>query len=155
MKLHPHAAGLVAIVDPDWRRKIWLGGLLLLTPVLGWPALVGYRSRFVPRLLGSEAPLLPVWRGEIPAQVRDGLKALAVIFGYQLPLFVALVLIAASRGWVPSANALWLCAFFVAWPIFSTLSFRSRAGRWRSLPRSGSRCRRRSSVSGPTRCWCS
>jgi hypothetical protein len=40
VRLHPHAAGLVAILDPDWRRKIWLGGLWLLIPVVGWPALV-------------------------------------------------------------------------------------------------------------------
>ncbi len=123
VRLHPHAAGLVAVLDPDWRGKIWIGGLLLLIPVLGWPALVGYRSRFVPRLLGSEAPLLPSWRDETAAQVRDGLKALAVIFGYQLPLFVALGSVAATRGYVPEATAGWLCAFFVAWPIFSTLSF--------------------------------
>ena len=46
-----------------------------------------------------------------------------MIFGYQLPLVLGFGLIATARGWVPSSTALWLCAFFVAWPIFSTLSF--------------------------------
>jgi hypothetical protein len=123
VRLHPHAAGLVAILDPNWRRKIWIGGLLLLIPIVGWPAIVGFRSRFVPRLLGSDVPLLPSFSDEVLPQIRDGLKALAVIFGYQLPLFLAVGFAVAHRGYVPDAGAFWLCAFFVAWPIFSTLSF--------------------------------
>ncbi len=124
MRLHPHAAGLVAILDPDWRRKLWRAGLVLMIPFVGWPAVLGYRTAFVRRLLGpSDVPLLPSWDEGILKHAVTGLRAMCVIFGYLAPLYLGFGLLAASRGWVPGADALALTLFFAAFPIFSTLSF--------------------------------
>jgi len=122
VKLHPHAAGLYVILDPDWRRKIFRGGLLLCIPVLGWPAVLGYRTRLVRHLFADLPAPLPDWEGQFFGCVRDGLKAMAVIFGHLLPIYVAIAVTVHGRGYVPDRTALWLLALFVAFPIFSTLS---------------------------------
>jgi hypothetical protein len=122
MRLHAHHAGLCALADPQWRRKLWSVGLWLFVPVLGWPAALGYRTRFVRHLFGSPSSALPETRGSFFGCAIDGLRAIAVIFGYLAPLYAAVFGLVASRGWQPGAWTLGMTACFVAYPIFSTLS---------------------------------
>lgn len=123
MRLHPHAAGLVAILDPDWRRKLRRGGLVLLIPFLGWPAVLGYRTAFVRHLFSDTAAPLPDWDEGVLGHAVTGFKAMTVIFGYLLPLYLAIGVVVAARGFVPGVGTIAVSAFFVALPIFSTLSF--------------------------------
>jgi hypothetical protein len=124
MRLHPHAAALFATADPDWRRKIFRGGLLLLVPTLGWPTILGYRTALVRHLFESDVPTpLPPWSGRVSEYFVEGIKAVGVIFGYLSPLFALLAAIVTARGYVPGAPAALLLLFFLAFPIFSTLSF--------------------------------
>lgn len=123
MRLHPHAAGLIAILDPQWRAKIFRGGLVLMIPFVGWPTLLGYRARFVRHLFAPMDSVLPSWNGAFFACFVEGLRALSVIFGYLAPLYATLAWLLHARGWTPDATWWWLCAGFCALPIFSTLSF--------------------------------
>ncbi|MHC5010283.1 MAG: DUF4013 domain-containing protein [Planctomycetota bacterium] len=123
MSTHPHAAGLFVIDDPEWRRKVFRGGLLLLVPTLGWPALLGYRSALVDQLLRGEESTLPEWRGAFWRHAWEGVKGIGVIFGYLAPLYVLLAVLVLQRGYVPGSIAAWWAGFFVVFPIFSTLSF--------------------------------
>ena len=122
MRLHAHVAGLCPLADPDWRRKLWVVGWWLFVPVLGFPAALGYRSRFVRHLFGETASVLPETRGAFWGCALEGLRAVGVIFGYLAPLYAATFGLVVARGWTPGPGAAALTAFFVAYPIFSTLS---------------------------------
>ena len=119
-------SGAFVVRDPDWRKKIFFGGLLLLLlhPV-GWPAALGYRKELISNLSSGTQPLLPEWRGHLVYFFIEGLKAMGVIFGYLSPLYLALLFLLLVNGVQP--NEYWLYAgfFFTACMIFSTLSFPS------------------------------
>ena len=122
MSLHPHVAGLIVVLDPKWRRKIFVGGLVLMIPVIGWPAVLGYRSHCVQRLFRDTGELLPGWRAGFWRHVIDGWKAMGVIFGHLAPLYVALGVLVWERGWRPDSAWVWWMAFFVVFPGFSPLT---------------------------------
>ncbi|MBK6938903.1 MAG: DUF4013 domain-containing protein [Planctomycetes bacterium] len=123
MNSRVRVAGLIALLDPQWRAKIFRGGLVLLIPIIGWPAVMGYRARFVRHLFANEPTPLPEWRGEFRRHFVEGLRAMGVVFGYLAPLYVALFALVTSRGFVPDSSTLAWTAGFVAIPILSTLSF--------------------------------
>jgi hypothetical protein len=75
--LHPHVAGLLPTLDPGWRRKIFRAGLVLCIPVVGWPAVLGYRGRFVRHLFGPTTAALPDWSEGLFGFVREGLARTA------------------------------------------------------------------------------
>jgi hypothetical protein len=112
----------VAILDRDWRRKLWRAGLVLMIPVVGWPAVLGYRTAFVRHLLSDSLTPLPAWDEGLLTHAVAGWKAMAVIFGYLLPVYLALGWLLAARGFVPGPWFVAAAAFFFAFPIFSTLS---------------------------------
>ena len=53
------SATLFVVADPQWRQKIIRGGWIVLIPLIGWPIILGYRSKAVFRLIGNQRPLLP------------------------------------------------------------------------------------------------
>lgn len=110
-------------LDPEWRRKIFVGGLVLMIPVVGWPAVLGYRARFVRHLFGDTPEALPKWEGEFWNHLTSGWRAMGVIFGHIAPLYALLALLVWQRGWRPDEVWMWSTAFFVAVPILSTLTF--------------------------------
>ena len=122
MVLHSHVAGLCPLADPEWRRKLWTVGLWLFVPFVGWAAALGYRTHFVRQLLGARPSALPETRHAFWACALDGLRAIGVIFSYLAPLYLLLFALVGSRGWQPGGLSLYLTIFFVAYPIFSTLS---------------------------------
>ena len=67
--LHPRSAALALLLDPEWRRKLWLGGLVLCLPVIGWPAVLGYRAAFIRNLREPAPSALPPWRGQFWSHV--------------------------------------------------------------------------------------
>lgn len=123
MNSRVRVAGLIALLDPQWRAKIFRGGLVLLIPIVGWPAVMGYRARFVRHLFTDEPGPLPEWRGQFRRHLVEGLRAMGVVFGYFAPLYVALFALVTARGFVPDTSTLAWTAGFVAVPILSTLSF--------------------------------
>ena len=123
MILHPHQAGLLPTLDPHWRQRLWVAGLVLCLPVIGWPALLGYRAGLVRHLRHDHATLLPAWRGRFAEHLGHGLRAVAVIFGHLAPLYIALGVLAWRRGYGPEPGAVAVASVMLAFPIFATLSF--------------------------------
>ncbi|HWM78732.1 MAG TPA: hypothetical protein VNS56_14235, partial [Methylomirabilota bacterium] len=71
MRLHWKAALCFMLQDPEWKTKIFVGGLWLLAfPPLGWPIALGYRKETLCGLVEGRTPLLPPWRGQWPIFLR-------------------------------------------------------------------------------------
>jgi hypothetical protein len=73
--------------DPDWIKKVLIGGLIAIIPFIGWLLVGGYMVRTVQRVgSGADVPL-PEWDQWGDDLVR-GLKLLGVIIIWMLPLWV-------------------------------------------------------------------
>jgi len=89
MRLHWKAALCFMLQDPEWKKKIFVGGLWLLAfPPLGWPIALGYRKETLCGLVEGRTPLLPPWRGRWPIFLREGLKAAGIILIYFVPFLL-------------------------------------------------------------------
>ena len=91
---------------------MWIGGLLLLLPLLGWPVALGYRKVLIGHLWSGRDPLLPVWGW--PALRRywiEGIRAVGVMCVYYAPLYVFFALKVVRYGW-PEAPWIALAAAF-------------------------------------------
>jgi hypothetical protein len=126
----PELAGIFMLRDPQWRKKIFTGGLLLLILPIGWPAVLGYRKELIARLLEGTRPVLPEWKGRTWHYVVEGLKAMGVIFGYFLPLYLLLVGVLLANGVTPDEYWLYTALFFALFTIFSTLAFPAAVLYW-------------------------
>jgi len=117
------AAGLFLLHDPDWRRKVFLGGLLLLVPFVGWFATLGYRKALIGRLFRGDQPPLPAWHGAAWSHIWEGLKAAGVIFAQYVPLFIILAVLLVVRGAEVPIVLLAGAAVVAVFPIFAPLGF--------------------------------
>ncbi|MCA1696233.1 MAG: DUF4013 domain-containing protein, partial [Actinobacteria bacterium] len=76
--------------EPGWRRKLLVGGALLLAcPPLGWPLALGYRREVALRIVEGRQPVLPGWGAGWKGYLAGGLGAAGVILAYYAP-FLAL-----------------------------------------------------------------
>nr|MCU0714471.1 DUF4013 domain-containing protein [Pirellula sp.] len=123
--------GAFVVLDPEWRQKIFFGGLLLLLchPV-GWPIALGYRKVLISHLASGRDPVLPEWKGNVLRFYFEGLKAMGVIFGYLLPLYSILLCLLLVNGVRPNEYWLYAFLFFAVATMFSTLSFPSIVMYW-------------------------
>jgi hypothetical protein len=121
-RLDWRSACLFMVADPAWKRKIWVGGWVLLIPVIGWPAILGYRKDAIVRLVDGASPLLPDWRAGLWCYFKEGFKALLVINAWFLPAMIWVSVLLAQSPQSAEFPWLWLIAFFLAAPIFSTLA---------------------------------
>jgi len=113
---------LFPTIDPAWRQKVAIGGLVLLIPMIGWITVLGYRKACIFRLLRGDDPVLPDWNGNGRHFLIEGLGALAVINAYYLPIYLWL---AARLYGTPAAESIpwvWMAAVALIAPIFSTLA---------------------------------
>lgn len=123
--------GAFVVLDPMWRQKIFLGGLLiLLCHPIGWPVALGYRKVLISRLALGLEPVLPEWKGNIFRFYFEGLKAMGVIFGYLMPLYLVLLCLLLTNGVRPDEYWLYAVLFFAIATMFSTLSFPSFVMYW-------------------------
>ena len=121
-KLDWRSACLFMVADPAWKNRIWIGGWVLLIPVIGWPAILGYRKEAIVRLVNGDSPLLPDWRAGLWLYFREGFKALLVINAWFLPAFVWVTVRLTQSPYSGEFPWFWLLAFFLAVPILSTLA---------------------------------
>lgn len=73
--------------DPDWIKKIVIGGLVFLIPVVGLLALMGWGLEINRRIITGETELLPEW-SDFGTLIVNGLKELVVGIVYFLPALV-------------------------------------------------------------------
>src|SRR5215217_3138968 len=86
MQLGWRTAFLFMTREPGWRRKLLVGGALLLAcPPLGWPLALGYRQEVALRLVHGREPVLPRTKrgtahekGDI-AQIRLDLRYVLIV----------------------------------------------------------------------------
>src|SRR5262245_59707906 len=99
MKLAWKAALTYPFQDPDWKRKLFIGGLLmLLCPPIGWTMALGYRRAVGIRLRAGATAPLPEWSGWWWSHYKGGAGAVGVILGY----YVRFRLLHASLAFEPS-----------------------------------------------------
>src|SRR5262245_15944948 len=73
----------VVVDDPDWVKKILIGGVFTLLSgiLIGAPFVGGYLLRVIARTARGEARPLPDW-DDLGGIFGDGLKALAIYLGH-------------------------------------------------------------------------
>jgi len=120
--LDVRSACLFMTADPQWRRKLFFAGLVLMLPAVGWPMLLGYRKLTIDRVHSGADPVLPEWGGNFGKCLTEGLKCCAVIAAYLLPASALTWSVIASTGhlrdlpWLPAA------CFLFAFPIFAPIA---------------------------------
>ncbi len=89
--------------DPDWLKKVLVGGLLSIIPIFGTFVVIGYWIRIARNVAtGNELPL-PEWN-QFGEDFIRGLKAFVAVFIWAIPL---IILYACGSGLVTvSANTL-------------------------------------------------
>lgn len=73
--------------DPDWLKKVAIGGLLLLVPIFGWLVVAGYGMRLIRCSYLGEDRTLPQW-DDFGGDAVRGLKAMVVLFIWSIPFWV-------------------------------------------------------------------
>lgn len=98
MTLRWNAAFAYPFDDPAWKRKLFVGGfVMLLCPPVGWTMALGYRRSAGIRLRAGAMPPLPEWTGSVWSFCTGGAAAVGIILGYYLP-FLALYAALAFRS---------------------------------------------------------
>lgn len=126
--LNWHAATLFMAMDRDWKRKIFLGGLVLLIPLFGWPAILGYRKVVVERLVNGRFPILPTWQGQFWRYVWEGSKAIGVIYAYFSPVLIWFVVRATQSSAGQHVPWTYVAIFFAIFPILTPLAIPALTG---------------------------
>jgi hypothetical protein len=73
--------------DEEWIKKIGLGGLLCLIPIIGWLVVLGWGVEITKRVINKEAEILPDW-SDFGGYLTRGFLVFLVIFIYMLPVTV-------------------------------------------------------------------
>ena len=73
--------------DEHWIKKILLGSLIILIPVVGQLVMVGYALAVLRNVRAGEARPLPDWSG-FGSYLVDGLKFLVVTLVYAIPIII-------------------------------------------------------------------
>lgn len=122
LKLNIAAACLFITEDRNWRKKVFIGGLVLLIPLVGWFILLGYRKVCIDNLLGSDKKLLPEWEGNYLKYLKEGFLCSCVIFIYLLPATSLYLGTLVSQNLVNILPIKLILSTLFFFPIFSPLA---------------------------------
>ncbi len=73
--------------DEEWVSKILLGAVILLIPVFGWLALMGYAITVIRNVMAGEPRPLPAWN-DLGRYFMDGLMLWVATLIYALPFLI-------------------------------------------------------------------
>ncbi len=73
--------------DEDWLKKIALGGLLSLIPIIGIFLVIGYGLEVTKRVIKGDAEVLPDW-SDFGGYLTKGFLVFLITFVYLLPVIV-------------------------------------------------------------------
>ena len=73
--------------DPDWIKKVLIGGILFFVPIIGWLIVGGYYIRTIQRVSSGIDTPLPEW-GQWGDDLVRGLKLAGIMIIWLLPLWV-------------------------------------------------------------------
>lgn len=86
--------------DPNWLRKILMGGLFTIAIVfffIGLPFILGYYAKTTRNILAGEPRPLPEWE-DLGAYFSEGLRLVGVAIVWALPVIVLWMLVAIPAG---------------------------------------------------------
>lgn len=83
--------------DPQWIKKVAIGGLLGLIPIIGWLIVGGYWIRLVRQIAQGEDLPLPEWN-DFGGDLVRGLKFLVVALVWSIPAWLLSLLATFSGG---------------------------------------------------------
>lgn len=97
--------------DSAWVTKILIGAVMVLIPILGWLALLGFSMRITRRVAaGADVPL-PEWT-DFSSLLRDGLKGWGISIIWSVPTIILSALAAASDSFALNCLA-WIVSVIV------------------------------------------
>lgn len=73
--------------DPNWLKKVLIGGLLMIIPIIGWAIVTGYSLRIVRNVIEGRDTPLPEW-SDFGGDFIRGLKGFVVWFVWSLPAWI-------------------------------------------------------------------
>jgi len=79
-----------AFEDPDWIKKLLIGALITLIPIIGGIVVLGWGLEITRRVIHKESPLLPDW-SDFGGYLVKGLQAFVIAFVYMLPIILVSV----------------------------------------------------------------
>ncbi len=113
--------------DQDWVKKIIIGGLIGLIPIIGQLAVFGYMIAIVRNVIRGEPQPLPEW-SDFGQMIIDGLYTLIIGLIYTLPIWIVMCLIMfpmmaiggafGDEGEMGAIGALGVCCFAFFAPIY-------------------------------------
>ncbi len=73
--------------DEDWIKKIGVGGLISLIPIIGIFLVLGWGVEVIKRVIREDAEILPDW-SDFGGYLTRGFLAFLVVFVYMLPIIL-------------------------------------------------------------------
>ena len=109
--------------DEEWIKKIGLGGLLCLIPIIGWLVVMGWGVEITKRVINKETEILPDW-SDFGGYLTRGFLVFLVAFVYLLPVTIfsgcsgGLTALADSYGEDAMITAAWVITSCISCVIF-------------------------------------
>lgn len=111
--------------DPEWIKKIAIGGLLCLLPVIGWLIVAGYLARIIVAAYAARDTRLPEW-DDFGGDLVRGLQLTAAVLVWAVPMLLLilgltliLVLVSAIDEQLGTLFGLGLVGFYFLMILFS------------------------------------
>lgn len=86
--------------DPDWLKKVGIAALVILIPVVGTIAVLGWTLEITRRVIKGEGETLPEW-SDFGAYIGKGFQAFVIGLGYAAPL-ILLFICGMSISFIPA-----------------------------------------------------
>jgi hypothetical protein len=74
-----------AFEDPDWLKKLGIGALLMIIPIIGWLVVAGWGIEITKRVIEHDPQPLPDWN-DFGGYLVKGLQVFVIGFVYSLPV---------------------------------------------------------------------
>lgn len=76
-----------AFEDPDWLKKLGIGALLMIIPIIGWLVVAGWGIEITRRVIQHDPQPLPDW-SDFGGYLVKGLQVFVIAIVYSLPLIL-------------------------------------------------------------------
>ena len=89
--------------DEEWIKKVAIAGVLVLIPIVGWFAVLGWSLEVSKRVIAGDKETLPAWT-DFGGFMSLGLKAVVVLLIFLIPIFVIVLPTSFASTLVDSAD---------------------------------------------------
>ncbi len=109
--------------DQDWVKKVIIGGLIGLIPIIGQLAVFGYMIAIVRNVIRDEPQPLPEW-SDFGQMIIDGLYTFIIALIYTLPIWIVMccfmfpLMAISGDGEMGAIGGLGICCFSFFAPVY-------------------------------------